>query len=346
MTEENKADGNVGMTWEQAVEEAREQHSDLRETEEAPETEETALETDQEDETQSASTEDPDSEAEDQESETEAASDEGDELLTKEELAELRKEQPALAKLIDNLEGWRADLTKKSQSISDERKQVEPLLPWIQRLQEDPRGTLLELAGHYNVDLNEAEETEEEEEGPSLEEAAVKELKEALADPELEFLAERMGKPVVGLAERIARQIVEEELKPLRNFQEQALSKEAHSEISAAQEKFAEKYPDYKDYEPQMVEVIKKLALDKDGQPRDLNMSQYDLLETAYTLATKDKKTASDARRLIERQTKAAKKAGSPKSGVPPKNVKEELPDGASFDECARAAKALVKKAG
>ena len=59
---------------------------------------------------------------------------ETEELLPEQDLAKLRESSPEMAKLVDNLPGWRTNLTQQAQSQADERKRVDAYKSTANRL--------------------------------------------------------------------------------------------------------------------------------------------------------------------------------------------------------------------
>jgi len=326
----------VGMTWEQA---AREAEQELSETEETKPEQEAALEPGEVDDTESAA-EGSDSEAGDQDAIEEAA-DTQEKALTDEDFEELRKTSPKMAALVDNLLGWRKELTQESQANAASKKELEELrafAPWIQSFQKDPQGTLLKLAEVAEVDL--AGGSKSAQPIPSIEDEAVALLKESLEDPDLEILADRMGKPMVQVARKIAESIVDEKLRPFQENHRISQTREVEGRIKQAITDLSKNYPNWKQLEPQMLEIAQGFLFDQNGQYKPPNMSEYDFFETLYAKAVLKKGEAAKAREQIRRTNAARKKSESPRGGVSPENVKKELPQGAGFWDCAREAEA------
>lgn len=333
MVDKPEADGNVGMDWDQAVSAAKESLGNEQVSEEPSE----AVET-QEDETSPASVAEPESEeAADQAQDTEAA--ESEELLSEQDLANLRETSPEMAKMAENLEKWRAKLTQQSQAQSEERKLVEQYLPAIQEFQKDPAAVVRQLAQQHGVNL--AEEATPVEDSPPLEQRVADALRESLGD-ELDVLADPLAKPLVDAITQVVDSIVEERIGPIQTSYQQRQQKEALGEVEQAEKKFSEAYPDWKQYEAAMTEQAKRLLYDAEGNIRPTVLTPYETLETLYKLATSgnEKLVAKEAEKLIERQNKAAKAADTAGAGVSPQHIRKKPPKEASFADAVRAAKA------
>ena len=318
----------VKVDWDQAVAQAKETLGD----EQAFNADDKAVDV-QPDDTETTPIEEPEADEVAEQASTETT--ETEELLPEQDLAKLRESSPEMAKLVDNLTGWRTKLTQQAQSQADERKRVESYMPAIEAFEKDPGGVIRALAKEHGVNLAVEEPTPE----PTLETSIAEAMKASLGD-ELEVLADPLSKPIADAIQAVVESVVSSRFEPIQNRYNQENERQSLAEVAEAESKFAEKYPDYKEYEPAMMEEAKKWLFDSEGNVRPTVLTPFEIMERLYKFVASDKKVAAEAHKLIERQNKAAANADTSGSGVSPKNVQKTRPKKASFAEAARAAKA------
>lgn len=224
------------------------------------------------------------------------------ELLTPEELAEVKK-IPALAKLHKSLNrAW----TQKTQALAQERKALEDKRVLLDALESDPAGAVKLLAERYNVKLGEPTNGQ-----PATATVQTK-------------LAELVGPEAAQALLPVFNELVGEALKPLRAEQTELVERTALREADEALRSFADDHPDFPQYEAAMTKLSEKL-----GGGQGWTGSDREYLDFLYAYVRGQVGTAAA---VVDRMRASAESAEPPAAGVaesrlstaqPPKTLRE-----------------------
>ena len=225
-------------------------------------------------------------------------------LISHEEYESLKSNPAALKKALNR------SYTQKMQALSEARNLQEAV-------RRDPLGVARELARRAGRDLTERPPQPE-----------IDEFRAALAD---QFGEETADKIVPVFEQRLSK-IIEAKLGPIEANNQRALAVAAVTESKAVMDAFKAQHPDYKTYEPLMVQIGSKFQ----SAPGAMTEAEY--LENLYTLA-KARNPAAMAREMNERAVRAARAAERPGGGTPPSKITTGPPDGpVSTEDAVRAA--------
>lgn len=219
--------------------------------------------------------------------------------------------------------------TQKTQALAAERKELQAVKMIVETLQRDPQGTLEALGKHYGVKFGA-------EQAPATQEksidAMVEKMRTALG-PELDFLADKLA-PVM---QEMAKGLVEQEVKPVKEWQEKARKVQAERETEAILQKFTAKRPDWK--QPEIQSKMDGLAKQISNQ----GMDEVEYLDMLYTIATKNRSEAEQTKTVIKKMQAAAANAEPSDNGVSPGKVSHSAPKfkglNDAFDSAFEAAK-------
>jgi hypothetical protein len=166
----------------------------------------------------------------------------------------------------------------------------------------------------------------------------------------LGVLADPMSKPIIDAIKTTVESVVSSRFEPIQNRYNQENERQSLADVAEAESKFAEKYPDYKEYEAAMMEEAKKWLFDSEGKVRPTVLTPFEIMERLYKFvasdSTAEKQVAARTKQLMDRQNKAAANADTSGPGVSPKNVQKTRPKNASFAEAAAAAERGERWAG
>lgn len=241
----------------------------------------------------------------------ESASDE-DLLVTKEELAEIKK-NPALNKLYRSLnKGW----TQKTQTLAEERRSSQQALQLVEALRTNPQATLQELARFAGVEVSKP-----------------KEQTQAQVDALNQLFGPDLG-PQIATA---VKTLVDQETSGIRQVAEQTAEQSRIASATAVLTAFEEAHPDLKT----------EIGLNSKGEPITIQSRMRELsaewapaqqmdptryLDRLYKMAKQDlesKQTeAQVARKLTDRINQSARASESPSGAAPPKQVAHSYPTG------------------
>lgn len=253
---------------------------------------------------------------------------ETDELLTKDEVAKLSPEGQA------NYKKMQKAYTQKTQTLAAERKKLENWQNVIDAFEADPVGTLRKIAPQYGLQFAEAaaKEAEETTQDPNAEVTAQMqtELRELLG-PEQEALADGLTKIFDRALRSATQSAVKAEVEPLKQRDQERALEEITTTTETEMKAFGDKHKDWKQHEPKMLEIGKKL-LPAEG------MTTADYLETLYYLATKDQSEAEQVNKVVERINKAASSAEPQESAVNTTRVTPARPKRPTLEEAFEAA--------
>jgi hypothetical protein len=236
--------------------------------------------------------------------------------------------------------------TQKTQALSAQQKQLEPLIQLAKGLSESPQKTIQELARSLNVELSPSASPEKAA-AVAAETTAnlLDSLRESLG-PEYDFLADKIAPAIEQAIRNKTADIIGREIEPIRQQARQREEEAVVQRVDLNIEAFSKKHPDWKQYEAQMSDIGKRLVPQHDpqtGQPA----SWESYMEDLYFLATKDVREADIAKRTIERMQKSADKSDAPDSGVSNNRVGKTAPArkgsfDADFEEAANDARAGI----
>jgi len=275
--------------------------------------------------------------------ESETAETQTNELISDKEYTELEakhKDDPvALRKALQGA------FTKKTQALAAQRKSLERLQEYqgfIDRLEEDPEGTIREFAKINNLTLAEAKAAVE----GTTDVEATDTIEEALTDfrkdlgPDLEYLADSLAPAMRKLLERVTAATVDKSVKPLREQTNGLVARVADETTQSVLKAFETKHADWKQHEDAMVSLMTKV------QPKGMGELEY--LDMLYNLVTRDAwekdKDAQIEKAASERVKKRVAKmnegrSGETTRGTPESQVKKRPVGLPTFAEAAAAAK-------
>jgi len=248
-----------------------------------------------------------------------------EDLLPQEEWDKLQKDPKALRAALNKA------FTEKTQKLSEERKSVESqreALEQYQQLNEqwqsDPRGVIQALAKQAGIDLPSVETQVQ---AKSAAKSMVDELKESLG-PDLEFLAERLAKPLESIILRTAHQAVAPIQQKAAAIERQQIEKDVDTDLA----RMTEKYPDWKKHEPQMLKLGQVLQPAKDPATGKYPTTM-EHLERLYLLSTMDVREAEATKKAIERMNKSMEKSETSEGGVAANRVAKSAPKSGNLNE-------------
>lgn len=234
-----------------------------------------------------------------------------DTLLSADEVAKLSpKERTAYQKL-------QAHYTQKTQALAAERKAMEQWKPLITGLETNPSQTLELVAQQLGLSVVK----------PDPQKAVASEVEAALADlpPELDVF-----RPVLESFGQKLLSNIKSEIAPIREQTSKMASEAAAAETAATLEAFGAKHPDWKQFEPKMVELAKKF------QPTPGAMTDGEFLETMYQLATAGRSEADKTKQIVERINKSVAGSEEKTSGVANERVEVVMPESVRKDPSSR----------
>lgn len=222
--------------------------------------------------------------------------------------------------------------TQKTQELAAQRKAIEPHAELIKALQTDLPGTVRQLAQQAGLTVApKPEEKAAVETAASIADASAEAVKQALG-PELDFLAGPLTKAIQTVAEQVAKTVAAQAVKPLEEQTSQIVSHAATEQVKAIEAAFAQKHPDWKQYEPRMVELGQTM------QPGP-GMTELDYLESLYKLASFDDQIAAAGKKAVVRLAKGAEDAEREPQSVKETQVQKTPPANATLSDAFAAAK-------
>lgn len=243
-----------------------------------------------------------------------------DEPVSEEARAELERAGEVLTKLPPALrKEYQRAITQAFQRAAEKGKRYEPYSELIQSLETDPVNTIKALAERANI-------IQKPEPGTKATDSVLTELANVVGEDEAQRLA-----PIL---KAVAKQAIEEEVKPLRQHQEYVTAEFAREQTAQVMKAFSEKHPEWEKHEPKMLEIAKGL------QPNGMDEGTY--LETLWKLATYDIKSAEQTKRIVEKMGQSAAASESVASGV---NASRVSPTPRAFKDSEEAFAAAVAAA-
>jgi len=246
--------------------------------------------------------------AENSENAAEPVAEPADQLLTKEEVAKLTPEQQ------DTYKRMQASYTQKTQTLAAERKQVEALKGFVAAMEADPIGAIRQLAEANGLKLADTPKTEQKVE--TVADDAIAAIQAAVEEGGLIDM-QKLAQGIVS----IVKKGVAEEVKPLKQHQDQLLAETAARQTEAVLQTFTKKHPDWQKHDAKMAELGQKL------QPTKA-MDESEYMEMLYHLATRDIQSAEQTKGVMAKMNKAAAAAETSDSGVQPNRVSQRAPAG------------------
>ena len=241
------------------------------------------------------------------------------ELIGQEKFDALKNDPKALAKELNRA------ATKKFQTAARERAELEPYVPFIKALGEDPRAAIEAVARQLGMEIGGGTKKETEQRAVDLGEAIQATVSEALG-ADYSDLAEKLG-PVM---RQVAEMVAKETAKPLLVQQEQLVRDSAARESSASMEAFGKKFPEWKKHEAAMVELSRKL------NPGE-GMTQVEYLTHLYHLVSREGAEGDSLKNAIKRINKSGVTPSDGKR-VPSSRVAVRPAGNPTFAEAAAAA--------
>jgi len=245
-------------------------------------------------------------------------------LIGQEKFDSLKDDPAALRKELNRA------ATKKFQSLSKERKELEPYRDLIRGLDESPRDTLLAVARQFGLDLVDTKATKgktEAEVAESLDTRINAVVAKSLG-PEYGDLADRLGPAI----REVAKMVAGEQIQATEAKLGDVIADTAMREANQALESFGKKHPDWKDHEEAMTTLSARM-------PPGEGMDEGTYLENLYYLVTRDGSEGDTTKKVIKRMAKSVQNSSEEGSSVSSKNVSVASAKAPTFREAAAAAK-------
>lgn len=212
--------------------------------------------------------------------------------------------------------------TQKMRDLAAQRKAIpiehQEAVRLVERLNSDPVRTLAALAQNIGLQLQRPSQDQQSQ-------ATKDEVREALA----EALGQDAASKAMPAFERLIDRVVGKVVAPIKQSLDIQRAQEAEVLSKAAIDGLTQKHPNWKNFEPKMMELAGKL--DPKGMPED------EYLDLLYTVASKDQRVADDTAKTIEKIGKAAKASTTPGRTVPSAQV-QNSPKRMTFKEAAAMA--------
>lgn len=239
-----------------------------------------------------------------------------DQLLSDAEFKKLENDPKALRKAMNRA------FTQKAQSLSEERKRIESYQNLIAAYEEDPKGTILQLADQLGLKLSDGQAAAKAAESAKATESH-DEMVELLETVYEHDDAVKLAPIFSKLVEMKTGKLVEEKIKPIEESNHQRLVKEAAETTERELEAFSKGHPLWaKDNE-----LDRKMAKIGSNLLPGPGMTSAEYLDTLYLIATRDVSKAEATKETLKRIEKSATTAEEPGSGVPGAKV-SPVPDG------------------
>lgn len=255
------------------------------------------------------STETPPEEAEKVAAQVQDTADDTDQLWTPDKVAKL---SPELRKQYDEMN---RDYTRKSQKNASDRKEFEPWKPLIDGLTgTNPAAVVEELAQRLGLTVTKAGTVE----------ARAEAVTQTFTSKALEKLPEELRPLFAPALEALKEELTEAykgQLKPIVEQQSQMITEAAAAETEATIKSFTVTHPGWEKHEKTMIDIMGKLV------PKPGAMTDLELMEMAYTLATANESEAEKTKKVVARINKAAESVEpNRRSGMPSEQVEHALP--------------------
>lgn len=247
---------------------------------------------------------------------------EEEDLLGQAEYDKLKGDPEALRKALNRA------ATQKFQTLSAERKALEPYKDFISALDTDPVAAVTAVARQLGIKIDGKNATEEKTSKvvESLSDRITAKVKKALG-PDYEDLGAGMGAAI----HDALLEAVPELTKSFSEQLNQVTADSAMREASVAIELFAKKYPDWQKHEAAMTALSKKM-------PPGEGVTEAEYLENLYLLSTRDKATGEGIKKVVTKMQKSAGAAEKP-GRVSEKVVANKSGKPMSFKEAYEMAK-------
>lgn len=249
--------------------------------------------------------------------------DEGaDEPASDEVKAEFAKVGELLTKLPAPLQKeYRRAITQGFQRAAESGKRYEPYKQLIESLESDPVATikaLSERAGFLQPEPPGKQQTDE----------VLSELSQIVGEEEAKRLAPAF--------EKLAKKVLESEIKPLKQHQDFVTAQMAREQAESITKAFRDKHPDSVKYEAKMTQIAQTL--------KPNGMSEPEYLEALYKLATYDVQSAEQTKKVVEKLNQSAQAADQVASGMNASRVSPTAPKFKDVDEALAASAEAARK--
>lgn len=226
----------------------------------------------------------------------------------------------------------RAELNK---AFTQKTQKLAPYAKLIESYEKDAKATIETLAKQHGLTVGPpVESTATTTTAATIADQAIAQVKASLG-PELDFLAEPLGKAIHQVAELVAKSVTESTVKPLQEQQTQITTRAAKEQVASVMKQFETKYPDWKTHEPAMETLSRQI------QPNGMAELDYlDLLYSHVTREAREKTVAESAtKKALEKMTKAAEGAETRTDSTSETKVKETRKSPNSIQEAFAMAK-------
>ena len=257
-------------------------------------------------------------------SDSESDSDDSQELLSRDEIDQLKGDPAKLHKALNTA------FTKKTQALAKEREALEPYRDFISQLDEDPTAAVEALAAQLGLRIEGGTKAEVKEQAKTISEAIRQDLVDSLGQ-EYSDLADKLAPAIEKAAQRVAAQTAE----PLMAEQHRIAHEAAVQQSTQDWDSFQKDNPDAKKYEPAMVALSKKLSPGK-------GMNGREYLSVLYRNAKADAVEGDTARRLVKR-INGSSSVDSGGKRVPAREVKTEPTALPTFEQAAADARRGIR---
>jgi hypothetical protein len=235
--------------------------------------------------------------------------------------------------------------TPKTQELARQRKELtekygrfEQYAPLLEALDEDPKETIIRLAKMHDVPLASADNDTKAGNGSGdMVKEQTSRMAQQLQDlfgPENSELAKSMAQIFEGNMRELESNI-RKDVDPLKTQYQTIAERSAAEAAERDMQAFEQRHPDWKQYEPKIVELGKKL------EPKGMSVGDY--MDLLYTLASAGKKSADTTTEVVNRLKQAAESAEEPTQGVKDTNVTPSAPPKPTMQQAFEAAKKGIR---
>ncbi len=223
--------------------------------------------------------------------------------------------------------------TQKTQELSEQRKQMGPYLELAKSLENDPKGTIQELAKRFGVTATEEKTVHATEQIVDK----VSAILQKTLGPEAGELVTALSTAIREAATEASQSLILKEVEPLKQQAMEERERTVTENVKQNLEAFGKDHPDWKQYEPKMVELSNKFQPSKDPTTGEYpTWKEY--MESLYVLATAGAKKADIVKEAIKRMDESARKAETSDSGVATSHVVKSAPKYGNFNEAFKGA--------
>ncbi len=254
-----------------------------------------------------------------------------DALLTPEEVSKLSAgDRKLYEKAQKNYTQKTQKLAADRKAIEESRAQLDRWKPLADALEQDPDRAIEYLAQQRGMKLIKADQDTE--------------TVQTATDETVAQLPEEW-KFLTPLFDQLAKQVEDRtlakfraELTPIQQMQELAISNAVAAETKSTIEAFDAKYPNWKQHEPQMLEIGKKFM------PAEGAMTDFEYMETLYKLVTASQSEGDRTKAIVEKINRAVSKSEPISQGADSTSVDHVMPKGLSSSERFKAAAKAARR--